>query len=1058
MSGMMMSRLLNRWWLGMGVACLAMAAGAAVLLPQAEGATATAAQPRVGYNQYIRPILSENCFFCHGPDRKQRKAKLRLDDRDVAIEKGAIVPGNIQKSKLISRIFSVDKDEHMPPEEAHKTLSEKQKELLKLWIAQGAEYEPHWAYIAPRRPQAPAVKNAAWVKNPIDAFVLAELEAHNLAPSHQADKAELLRRLSLDLIGLPPTPAELQAFLADTSPDAYEKQVDRLLASRHFGERIAVPWLDDVRFADTVGFHGDQNQNVFPYRDYVINSFNQNKPFDQFTIEQIAGDLLPHPTTEQLVASCYNRLNMITREGGAQPKEYLAKYTADRVRTVAVAWLGSTMQCCECHDHKYDPFTARDFYSMGAFWADVKQWGVYMDYNYTPNPDLRGFSNDHPFPPEIVVDSPYLKQRIKKFEGQLDELVASESQKLKEDPAHSRQFAAWRGQTAQFLHDHPDGWKVLAASGLAPIGSENKTATKFSAGDGAILLTAKPGVDDRLDFPLIAGQIAAVRIELLPREQHGGKISRGATRGKGNPDSINVQIAASIQRRGGASTRVPFWYADADRKEDRFVNGYAVIGVRDGWKTSAAHADQPQTAVYLLEKSLDAADGDTVSIRIPKSGVGCVRVSVSPIASLKPIDPTFATNLDRDLQKPGDSSLAVRTFLLSSNWDGPALAQAHKIEANILECRDGKSPVLVTESVKPMTVRVLPRGNWQDESGAIVEPATPHFLPALPNPDGHRLTRLDLGKWLVSPQNPLTARVFVDRLWKQFFGCGIVNSVEDFGSQGEWPSHPELLDWLASEFEHPADSTQAHDWDVKHIVRLIVTSAAYRQDSNLRPELKEIDPANRLLASQNPRRLEAEFVRDNALKIAGLLEESIGGPSVFPYQPQGYYANIQFPNRDYYASPDERQYRRGVYMHWQRTFLHPMLANFDAPSREDAVCTRNVSNTPQQALTLLNDPEFVEASRVLAEKILTESASDEQRLDALYERALCRHIKAREQASLTQFLQEQRSYYKEHPDDADKLLHVGFAQIPTGADAPELASWANTCRVVLNLHETITRY
>src|SRR6266576_774237 len=410
----------------------------------AMSANAANSTNQLQFNRDIRPILSENCFVCHGPDKNNRKAKLRLDVREVALEKGAIVPGKPEKSELVSRIFNTNEDDVMPPLKSNKKLTPVQRNLLQQWIAEGAEYQPHWAYIKPTRPSVPSgsiqysvfsiqspntagaagqklntdalnTEYSSWPRNPIDNFILAKLAENKLRPSPEADKRTLLRRLSLDLIGLPPTPEEVKAFLADKSPKAYERQVDRLLASPHFGERMAVPWLDVARFTDTVGYHGDQNQNIFPYRDYVINTFNSNKGFDQFTIEQLAGDLLPNPTTEQRVATGFNRLNMMTREGGAQPKEELAKYGADRVRTVATTWLGSTFGCAECHDHKFDPIATKDFYSLAAFWADVKQWGVYTTYSYTPNPDLAGFTNDHPFPPEIVVESPYLKGRAAKL-------------------------------------------------------------------------------------------------------------------------------------------------------------------------------------------------------------------------------------------------------------------------------------------------------------------------------------------------------------------------------------------------------------------------------------------------------------------------------------------------------------------------------------------------------------------------------------------------------------------------------------------------------------------
>ena len=418
---------LRRWMNGL-VAFLALVASAL-----AESSASESAGKKLEFNRDIRPILSENCYACHGPDKNSRKGKFRLDQREAALEKGAFKPGNPDDSELVRRINATNLDDLMPPPDSNKHLTQAQKDKLKRWIAEGAEYQPHWAYIKPVRPEIPATNNAKWVRNPIDAFVLHDLEAQKMKPAKEAEKNILLRRLSLDLIGLPPTPQELDAFLKDKSPNAYERQVDRLLKSPHYGERMAVPWLDLARFADTVGYHGDQNMNDFPYRDYVINAYNRNKPFDQFTIEQLAGDLLPQPTTEQLVASGFNRLNMVTREGGAQPGEYLAKYGADRVRTVATTWLGSTMGCCECHDHKFDPFSTKDFYSMKAFFADVRQWGVYVDYGYTPNPDLKGFGNDHPFPPEIFVDSPYLQRRLDRVERRIAEWTSEAMKKVNAD-------------------------------------------------------------------------------------------------------------------------------------------------------------------------------------------------------------------------------------------------------------------------------------------------------------------------------------------------------------------------------------------------------------------------------------------------------------------------------------------------------------------------------------------------------------------------------------------------------------------------------------------------
>ena len=1029
-------------------------------------ASLPAATNQIQFNRDVRPILAENCFACHGPDKNQRKAKLRLDVREVALEKEAIVPGKPELSKLIEHIFSTDPDEVMPPPKSAKKLTPKQKELLKEWIAGGAEYQPHWAYIQPQRPAVPPPKNSTWVRNPIDVFILQSLESKNLQPSPEADKRMLLRRLSLDLIGLPPTCDEVRAFLADPSPAAYERQVDRLLASSHFGERMAVPWLDLVRFADTVGYHGDQNQNIFPYRDYVIAAYNRNKPFDQFTIEQIAGDLLPEPSVEARIATGFNRLNMMTREGGAQPKEYLAKYAADRVRTVSMTWLGSTMGCAECHDHKYDPFTTKDFYQMEAFFADIKQWGVYMDYAYTPNPDFKGFSNDHPFPPEIEVDNPYLQQRKAKLQAQADQLVAKAAAKLKADKQQQSAFQDWRKWSLNFLKQSPDGWtspKPEITLRMKDTNSVPETNYTVQA-DATVSFSDNPKENLKFTLPLSNMWIAAIRLEIIPQEAAAEKKMRRKKR-----NGTAITLAATLKAKEGKERKLPIYFADADHKQERYANGFIILGVKDVWQISTDHGHQ--TAVWLLDKPLQAKEGDALAINLGNLAVTSARVSLSPFAAQDPLMAGLGAPLRKALAKsltrrPEEARLLDHTYLRGTHWNSETVAQIRTIEKEIRECRNGRAFTMVTEPREPLVTRVLPRGNWQDDSGEIVQPAPPHFLPQVPGDEGRRLTRLDLAHWLVSPENPLTARAVMNRLWKQFFGAGISAVVDDLGIQGEWPVQPDLLDWLACEFMQPSstrssilDPQSLHPWDFKHMVKLMVMSSTYRQDSNQRPELKEIDPNNRLLACQSPRRLEAELVRDNALCIAGLLNPEIGGPSSHPYQPGGYYVNLQFPERDYYPDHDERQYRRGIYSHWQRTFLQPMLANFDAPSREECTANRVVSNTPQQALTLLNDPTFVEASRVFAAKLLDANcASDEQRIDLAFERALARPAKDKEKQSLTAFLAAQREHYQTNAEETPKLMHVGLAPEPKNAKATEVAAWTQLCRVILNLQETITRY
>ncbi len=1036
------------WWL---VAAVILGGG---------GGMSAANKDAVQFNRDIRPIMSDTCFHCHGPDKNSRKGGMRLDIREEALKpakSGAIpiVPGKPEESEIIKRLFTSDKDDLMPPPEAHKELTSAQKELIKKWVAEGAKYEMHWAYTPLVRPAVPVVKEKAAVKNPIDAYILARLEELKISPSREADKRMLLRRLSLDLTGLPATPEETKAFLADTSNRAYERQVDRLLKSPRFGERMAVWWLDVARYTDTVGYHGDQNQRIFPYRDYVIDAFNQNKPFNQFTLEQIAGDLLPNPTPEQITASGFNRLNMMTREGGAQPKEYLAKYNAERVRTIGGAWLGATLGCCECHDHKFDPYSQKDFYSLQAFFGDLKQWGVYSDYGYTKTPELVGWSNEHPFPPEALVDSPYLKRRQARFEKQLGEHLAATTAKLRADGQQSLAYIQWLAESRVYLQEHPEGWITPTPAGVKLMKDGKASAYTNAVIDSSAVIhfSKKPGKGEefRIDFRPASGRMASLRLEAIPGKKEEEKLANGAQK-------TGLKLSLSVKGKDGKERKLTVYHAEADFKDPRYQATAEVIGVKSGWKLSTKYETSKQTSVWLLDAPVELGPDDTLSVELGGDTVVPVRFSISPFGAEDPMQTANEALRKALLASPrkrtaAQEQLLVNTYLFSTAWDAEAFARFKSLHAEVLECRNGKAWTMVAQAMEPMTIRVLPRGNWMDESGAIVSPASPHFLPGVASTEQNRLTRLDLAKWLCSAENPLTPRAVMNRLWKQYFGNGISAVVDDLGAQGEPPSHPELLDWLAAEFRDSG-------WDVKHMVKLFVMSGTYRQSSSLRPELKEVDPNNRLLASQNPRRLDAEFVRDNALFIAGMLNlDDVGGPSVYPYQPPGYYANLQFPDRDYVANTDEREWRRGVYMHWQRTFLHPMLANFDAPPRDECTANRNVSNTPQQALTLLNDPTFVEAARVFAARILKSNLkTDEAKLDLAFQLAVDRPIKPKERDSLKAFLATQRAEYRADDADAAKLLKIGLEPQAQGIDRTELAAWATVCRVVLNLQETITRY
>lgn len=1009
---------------------------------------------KVTFNAHIRPIFSDTCFACHGFDANTRKEDLRLDTPEGAFAKlknsdsHAIVPGKPDESAILARMFSADPDEVMPPPDFHKDLTDHQKALVHRWIEQGAEYEEHWSFTPVRKTSPPALaKHAKKAANPIDRFILANLEIEGVDPAPIAGKPTLLRRLSLDLTGLPPAPDELEIFLADDSQEAWQKQVDRLLDSPRYGERMAVSWLDVARYADTVGYHGDQNSRIFPYRDYVIRAFNDNKPFDRFTREQLAGDLLPDPTEEERIATGFLRLNLMTREGGAQPDEYMAKYMNDRVVTLGGAWLGLTTGCAECHDHKFDPITAKDYYSLGAFFADIRQWGVYAHYSNQPNPDFAGRNNNGPFPPEIYTLNAALEQRIRLLQEEMTAVLAPA-----ENPPPDEARDLWATQAVAFLAARPDGWSVLTpADAVVPDGNES-----IIREDGAVVITGKPQKDGvvTLRYPLPDLAIRSIRLEALPDERNGGRVGR-------DPDGrFSVKPSFTIE---GVSAALKIAWSQADRRRphDFTREGDSRPRLEEEWRSGPDRmefpldaASHPQHAVYHLAEPLPAADGRVLVVTLETADLGGARFSVTPFGGAIPGHKNaHRPELAQALTTPADQDREITAAFVHATTPEEKLPAGYaRLRDAILECRAGYSHSMVAETLpedKVATVRYLPRGDWMNP-GEVVQPAFPGFLAGAPPADGKRLTRLDLANWLMSAENPLPARQFTNRLWQQFFGQGLSAVLDDLGSQGEMPSHPELLDWLATEFRESG-------WDVKHMVRLIVTSSTYQREASTRQDLLENDPDNRLLAGQAARRLDAEFIRDNALAISGLLrEEIIGGPSVRPYQPAGYYENLMFPDRDYHTSTGADQHRRGLYMHWQRTFLHPMLAAFDAPSRETCTAQRFQANSPQQALVLLNDPTFVEAASAFARRLLREQpdADDEARIRHALKLALAREPRSGELESLTSFLKNQRALYQKDAGKANSLATNG----QHGVSTEELAAWIQLCRVILNLHETITRY
>jgi len=1042
-------------------------------------ATATLSNAAVSFNKDIRPIMSDTCFRCHGPDKAARMAGMRLDIRDEALKPRKpgvvpIVPGDPDHSEIIQRIFAKDA-RIMPPAFAHKELTEAQKETIRQWVAEGAKYQGHWAYEPIKRPAVPESK----ASNPIDAFVQSRLAQENLQPSPEADRRTLLRRVSLDLTGLPPTPQEVEAFLKNASPTAYEKVVDRLLASPRYAEQQAMHWLDAVRYADTCGFHGDNPFPAWPYRDYVLHAFRDNMPFDIFTREQLAGDLLPNATVEQKVASAYNRLTRTSAEGGLQPKEYLAKYGADRARTLSVVWLGSTMGCAECHDHKFDPFLSKDFYSMKAFFADIKETGL------VPDRGAKAWGS------QLELPAPEQRSRLDRLNEQLGWAKFNLEEKAKS--LRGRQ-AEWEKATLSRFEAGQLNWRyqrpvsAQSANGAkltiyndVPVDGSYYMGTSLVAdrrpGNGLIVASG-PNPDNEIytvTFKPGSGTWTALGVEVVQDDSlPGNRLARGSDR------VVVSEVEAELSGRG----KLAFGLATSS-VTPAFAPEYPAMAAIDGdpktgWGVSGPGENRNLFLALRFTEPLHTQADSEITVRLRQASeyrratVGRLRLALSSAEYSwpDPENPTVKTPVNHGL--PADVLKALRTgegertdeqkeaLLAHFEWASPELQplerEVVRLEGELGVLHGSIPKVVVTEADEPRETRILARGNFMDESGAVVEPAIPTFLGKL-DTGGHRATRLDLANWIVSPSNPLTARAFVNRLWREFFGIGISKTLDDLGSQGEWPSHLELLDWLAAEFMSPQWSAEGtHAWDVKHMIRTIVMSHTYRQSSMSNPKLEERDPDNRLLARQSRFRVDAEVVRDIALEVSGLLEDKFGGPSDRPYQPDGYLAALNFPKREYSASRGDDLYRRGVYTFWQRTFLHPSMANFDAPTREECTVNRVNSDTPLQALDLLNDPIYVEAARVFAQHILKDGGHSElQRLDWAFFRALGRKPTPAERRTLAGLYSKNLARFQAAPDDAKQLIRVGAAP-QAGAAAPaELAAMTTVARAILNLHETITR-
>jgi len=1014
------------------------------------GATGIAAEAEpLKFNRDVRPILSETCFHCHGPDEHGRKADLRLDSLAGAIADlggyQAIVPGDLKKSEAWWRIISDDEDELMPPPKSHLVLTSEQKQTLKRWIEEGAVYEDHWAYQEPDKPKVPESKGD-WGKNEIDRFVLTRLEDEEMQPSAEAAPRTLIRRLTLDLTGLPPTADEVQSFIVDYAQrgeKGWQDAIDRLLASPHFGERMAVSWMDQARYADTNGYSIDGGRDMWLWRDWVIQAYNTNMPFDQFAVEQLAGDLLPDATESQLIATGFNRNHMITHEGGTIPEENLTNYAADRVKTTSEVFLGLTMACAQCHDHKFDPISQKDYYSFFSFFNELSDKGNDGNGGINAGPSMMARSM---IPDDELAD---LER----------ELVA-----LKSELAESADgFSKWAAEMRKCEKQRGKDFAMHPVEVL-DVSSPNRPGP-FEVLEDESVLASKPSRGKYAfshSFRLPPGKkIDGIRVRFFPEKHGDGKSLTPFPEGTPKVTTVLVSVGDQPAKQVDYHAQVLLSQATASSHSE----GHEPSGVLDErnldwWEPASATEPQQLTLTFSNPVDSDTQPYLTAMVFFGRSNSMPFHWKIDAFSgqdteSIFP-EPIAAVIAKAESEwTPAERATAMQTYRETA----PELDPLRTRIANLSERVDVLTkphPTMVMDTApKPRETHILDRGQYDAPLEKVVS-ATPDALPALPNSE--KATRLDLAHWMVDPSHPLTSRVAVNRIWTLFFGTGIVATSADFGSQGEWPSHPELLDWLATDFV-------ANGWDQKALVREIVSSAAYRQDSSATKEQRELDPKNRLVGRGPRFRLPAEFIRDQALAVSGLLVPRIGGPSVQPYQPAGLWKEVSHfgstgaTKQVFAQDKGEKLYRRSLYTIMKRTSPHPAMMAFDAVNREMCIMERGTTNTPLQALVTLNDPQFVEAARVFAARLLreTDSADDHGRLAAAFEAITNREPKEAELNAMLSFLSDERQRYRSDPEAAAKAVSVGESPLAEGLDHVEHAVWTQVSTMLLNLSETLTR-
>jgi mono/diheme cytochrome c family protein len=1030
------------------------------------------AERKVNFTREVRPILSRNCFQCHGPDDQNRQMGLRLDTPEgFGGERGAfggpvVIPGNAQDSPMFQRVSAAAENFRMPRD--RDALTSDEIETIRLWINQGAQWESHWAFVTPDKPSVPvASSDQNWPNNPIDNFVLRRLDEEGLSPSLETDRATLIRRVTLDLTGVPPTLDEIDAFLADNSPDAYEKVVDRLLQSPRFGERMAVEWLDAARYADTNGYQTDGERSMWRWRDWVINAYNNNMPFDQFTVEQLAGDMLPNATLDQRIATAFNRNHSLNAEGGIVPEEFLVEYAVDRVATTSTVWLGLTFGCARCHDHKFDPLQQREFYEFSAFFNNIDERG--KGFKYVNSPPFISAPTSSQQSDLNGLDDRLVTARLAFAE--LEALINEEQARWEESVVGSSDIDAdvdWNINEGLLAHHALDGdisgihvGQVVEATlenGLPHFVDGRIGAAASFDGERFITAGNSPNLDYENEFTLSAWVYPTADTGVIfsrANEGDQGEVGWGLYLEDGKirlslstrtlDDGVAAETIQAIQLNRWQHITATYDGSKTPGGMRVYVDGDSIelVGLLD-----LVGNRLPQRYPLRIGASGSSKlnfQGNLDDVRIYGRVLSSEEVAV--VATAETI--SEIARVDSSSRSQAQSDKLRLSFL--NQYAAPEIRAAYKevkgLEQERETLRESFPTVMVMEEMSPRrsTFR-LNRGVY-DNPGEEVFPNTPSILPPLPGGDKNRLS---FANWLVDVENPLTSRVTVNRYWQTYFGTGLVKTADNFGSQGEFPSHPELLDWLATSF---IDS----GWDVKEMQRLIVTSATYRQSSVVSPELVERDPENRLLARATRMRLPAQMIRDQALAISGLLTEKIGGPSVGPYQPEGLWDDIVERGQEYRQSSGEDLYRRSLYTFWKRTRPAPAMITFDSSTRETHMVSPTRTNTPLQALNLMNDVTYTEAARAMAQRVMQQSTDVDDNLTTLYRIATAREPQARVHSILTGAFEEHLQEYRSDRASALQLISEGESERDETLDIAELAAYQMVASLILNLDGTITR-